>query len=181
MSSNFNNAKIINVYYNKGDRKPYDVNGKPIAYIGEEFVGANEATELRFHFGEELDSASAIIVAKRANGDTRLDPLELFGTGVNSYFKVRLNAWYGEYKGKMTIIFKVYNGTVTYDDAENPTEITATTGQIIVSDIFNLKLLMPLMRHKCHHLIQPKIMCIVASLSTKLDKAQCITCRWSVT
>jgi hypothetical protein len=176
MSSNFNNAKIINVYYNKGDRKPYDVNGKPIAYIGEEFVGANEATELRFHFGEELDSASAIIVAKRANGDTRLDPLELFGTGVNSYFKVRLNAWYGEYKGKMTIIFKVYNGTVTYDDAENPTEITATTGQIIVSDIFNLEVA-----------YAPNASSLVPpfatedyddwffTLSTKLDKAQSIT------
>jgi hypothetical protein len=176
MSSNFNNAKIINVYYNKGDRKPYDVNGKPIAYIGEEFVGANEATELRFYFGEELDSASAIIVAKRANNDTRLDPLELVGTGVNSYFKVRLNAWYGEYKGKMTIIFKVYNGTVTYDDAENPTEITATTGQIIVSDIFNLEVA-----------YAPNASSLVPpfatedyddwffTLSTKLDKAQSIT------
>jgi len=176
MSSNFNNAKIINVYYNKGDRKPYDVNGKPIAYIGEEFIGANEATELRFFFGEELDSASAIIVAKRANGDTRLDPLELVGTGVNSYFKVRLNAWYGEYKGKMTIIFKVYNGTVTYDDPETPTQIVSTTGQIIVSDIFNLEVA-----------YAPNASTLVPpfetedyddwffTLSTKLDKAQSIT------
>jgi hypothetical protein len=176
MSSNFNNAKIINVYYNKGDRKPYDVNGKPIAYIGEEFIGANEATEIRFFFGEELDSASAIIVAKRANNDTRLDPLELVGTGVNAYFKIRLNAWYAEYKGKMTIIFKVYNGTVTYDDAENPTQITATTGQIIVSDIFNLEVA-----------YAPNASSLVPpfetedyddwffTLSTKLDKAQSIT------
>jgi hypothetical protein len=176
MSSNFNNAKIINVYYNKGDRKPYDVNGKPIAYIGEEFVGANEATEIRFFFGEELDSASAIIVAKRANNDTRLDPLELVGTGVNAYFKIRLNAWYAEYKGKMTIIFKVYNGTVTYDDAENPTQIVSTNGQIIVSDIFNLEVA-----------YAPNASSLVPpfqtedyddwffTLSTKLDKAQSIT------
>jgi hypothetical protein len=181
MSSNFNNAKIINVYYNKGDRKPYDVNGKPIAYIGEEFVGANQATEIRFHFGEELDSASAIIVAKRANNDTRLDPLVLVPNSGNPYYKIELNAWYAEYKGKMTIIFKVYNGTVTYDDAENPTQITATTGQIIVSDIFNLEVA-----------YAPNASSLVPpfetedyddwffTLSTKLDKAQSITVKGSL-
>jgi hypothetical protein len=176
MSSNFNNAKIINVYYNKGDRKPYDVNGKPIAYIGEEFVGANQATEIRFHFGEELDSASAIIVAKRANNDTRLDPLILVPNSGNPYYKIELNAWYAEYKGKMTIIFKVYNGTVTYDDPVTPTQIVSTTGQIIVSDIFNLEVA-----------YAPNASSLVPpfqtedyddwffTLSTKLDKAQSIT------
>jgi hypothetical protein len=76
---NFNEAKIINVYYTKGDRKPYDINGKPIAYIGEEFVGATGATTLRFHFGEDLDSSTATIVTKRGDGEKRLDILTKVG------------------------------------------------------------------------------------------------------
>jgi hypothetical protein len=176
MSSNFNNAKIINVYYNKGDRKPYDVNGKPIAYIGEEAIGATEATTIRFYLGEDLDSSTAVIVTKRPDGERRLDLCEKFGTGVNSYYQVTLNAWYGAVKGKATLAFKVYNGSVVFDDNETPTEIISVNGRIVVSDIFNLEIA-----------YAPEADLIVpaddtpdyvewfAALSTKLDKAQSIT------
>ena len=176
MSSNFNNAKIINVYYNKGDRKPYDVNGKPIAYIGEEAIGATEATTIRFYLGEDLDSSTAVIVTKRPDGERRLDLCEKIGTGVNSYYQVTLNAWYGGVKGKATLAFKVYNGEVEFDDEETPTEIISVEGRIVVSDIFNLEIA-----------YAPEADLIVpaddtpdyvewfAALSTKLDKAQSIT------
>jgi hypothetical protein len=175
MSSNFNNAKIINVYYNKGDRKPYDVNGKPIAYIGQESVGATLATKIRFYLGEQLDSSTAVIVTKRPDGERRLDLCELVPDGVNSYYEVELNAWYGAVKGKATLVFKVYDGEVEFDDEENPTEITSTVGRIVVSDIFNLEIA-----------YAPEADLIVppddslpyqewfAALSTKLDKAQSI-------
>ena len=175
MSSNFNNAKIINVYYNKGDRKPYDVNGKPIAYIGEEAIGATEATTIRFYLGEQLDSSTAVIVTKRPDGERRLDLCEKFGTGVNSYYQVTLNSWYGAVKGKATLAFKVYNGEVEFDDEETPTEIISVEGRIVVSDIFNLEIA-----------YAPEADLIVpaddtpdyvewfAALSTKLDKAQSI-------
>jgi hypothetical protein len=173
MSSNFNNAKIINVYYNKGDKKPYDVNGKPIAYIGEEFVGANEATELRFFLGEALDSGTAFIVAKRPNNDTRIDQLT-FEAGANPYFKITLNAWYSEYKGKMTIIFKAYNGTVTFNEAN--TEITAVSGRIVVSDIFNLEVAYaPLATSTVPPYNPNPEDSWYFALSSKLDKEQSIT------
>jgi hypothetical protein len=175
MSSNFNNAKIINVYYNKGDRKPYDVNGKPIAYIGEEAIGATEATTIRFYLGEQLDSSTAVIVTKRPDGERRLDLCELVPDGVNSYYQVTLNSWYGAVKGKATLAFKVYNGEVEFDDEETPTEIISVEGRIVVSDIFNLEIA-----------YAPEADLIVpaddtpdyvewfAALSTKLDKAQSI-------
>ena len=176
MSSFFNQAKIINVYYNKGDRKPYNINGKPIAYIGEESIGANEATTIRFYLGEDLDSSTAIIVAKRANGDTRLDICEKFGTGVDSYYELTLNAWYAEFKGKMTIVFKVYNGTVTFDSSEMPTEIVSTTGRIVVSDIFNLDVAYA---PDASTLVPPfeteEYEDWFFALSTKLDKSSSIT------
>ena len=174
MSSNFNNAKIINVYYNKGDRKPYDVNGKPIAYIGEEFVGSNEGSELRFFFGQDLDSATPMIITKRPDGQTYLDLCEKVGTGANSYYKVVLNNWYAEVKGKLTLIFKVYNGTVTLN--EGNTEILSASGQVIVSDIFNLEVgYAPLATSAVPPYDPDPEASWYFALSQKLDKAQSIT------
>jgi hypothetical protein len=174
MSSNFNNAKIINVYYNKGDRKPYDVNGKPIAYIGEEFVGSNEGSELRFFFGQDLDSATPMIITKRPDGETYLDLCEKVGTGANSYYKVVLNNWYAEVKGKLTLIFKVYNGTVTLN--EGNTEILSASGQVIVSDIFNLEVgYAPLATSAVPPYDPDPEASWYFALSQKLDKAQSIT------
>jgi hypothetical protein len=173
---NFNQAKIISVYYNKGDRKPYDVNGKPIAYIGEEFIGSTEATTIRFYLGEDIDSSTATIVTKRADGERRLDICTKVGSGVDSYYEVTLNEWYSYAKGKLVVVFKAYNGTVTFDDNENPTEITSVSGRIIVSDIFNLDIA-----------YAPVADLVVPAddtdpyedwffaLSTKLDKADSIT------
>ncbi len=176
VSSYFNQTKIINVYYNKGDRKPYDINGKPLAIIGEEYVGSLEATKIRFYLGEDLDNAIATIVTKRADGQKRLDICQKVGTGVNSYYEVTLNEWYSAVKGKAVVVFKSYNGTVVFDDNENPTEIISTTGNIFVSDIFNLEIS-----------YAPEADLIVPptdtepyqdwffALSTKLDKAEGIT------
>jgi hypothetical protein len=174
MSSNFNNAKIINVYYNKGDRKPYDVNGKPIAYIGEEFVGSNEGSELRFFFGQDLDSATPMIITKRPDGETHLDLCEKVGTGANSYYKVVLNNWYAEVKGKLTLIFKVYNGEVELN--EGNTEIVSASGQVIVSDIFNLEVgYAPLATSAVPPYDPDPEESWYFALSQKLDKADSIT------
>jgi hypothetical protein len=174
MSSNFNNAKVINVYYNKGDRKPYDVNGKPIAYIGEEFVGSNESSEIRFFFGQDLDSATPIIITKRPDGETYLDLCQKIGTGVNSYYRVFLNNWYAEVKGKLTIVFKVYNGSVTFN--EGNTEILTASGQVIVSDIFNLEVgYAPLATSAVPPFDPSPETSWYFALSQKLDKAQSIT------
>jgi hypothetical protein len=176
MSSNFNNAKIINVYYNKGDRKPYDVNGKPIAYIGQESIGATEATTIRFYLGEDLDSSTAVIVTKRPDNERRLDVCVKLGTGVNSYYEVTLNAWYGAVKGKATLAFKVYNGDVEFDDVENPTEIISVEGRIVVSDIFNLEIAYA---PEADLTVPPDdsepYQDWFFALSTKLDKADSIT------
>jgi hypothetical protein len=173
---NFNEAKIINVYYTKGDRKPYDINGKPIAYIGEEFVGATGATTLRFHFGEDLDSSTATIVTKRGDGERRLDVLTKVTNGETSYYQVTLNEWYGAVKGKAVVALRVYNGEVTFDDNENPTEITSVSGRIVVSDIFNLDIAYA----PVADLVVPPDASepyeeFFFALSTKLDKADSIT------
>jgi hypothetical protein len=176
MSSNFNNAKIINVYYNKGDRKPYDVNGKPIAYIGQESIGATEATIIRFYLGEDLDSSTAVIVTKRPDGERRLDLCAKEGNGATSYYEVTLNAWYGAVKGKATLAFKVYNGDVEFDDVENPTEIISVEGRIVVSDIFNLEIAYA---PEADLTVPPDdtepYQDWFLALSTKLDKADSIT------
>jgi hypothetical protein len=171
---NFNQAKIISVYYNKGDRKPYDVNGKPIAYIGEEFIGSTEATTIRFYLGEEIDSSTALITTKRADGEVRLDFCSKVGTGVNSYYEVTLNGWYSAVKGKAVVVFKAYNGTVTLN--EDGDEILSATGRIVVSDIFNLNV-----AYAPNATIgvppddpDPEVNWYFA-LSTKLDKADSIT------
>jgi hypothetical protein len=171
---NFNQAKIISVYYNKGDRKPYDVNGKPIAYIGEEFIGSTEATTIRFYLGEDIDSSTALITTKRADGEVRLDFCSKVGTGVDSYYEVTLNGWYSAVKGKAVVVFKAYNGTVTLN--EDGDEILSATGRIVVSDIFNLNV-----AYAPNATIgvppddpDPEVNWYFA-LSTKLDKADSIT------
>ncbi len=134
----FNQTKVINVYYNKGDRKPYDVDGKPLTYIGEEFIGATEATKLRFYLGEDLGASVATVVIKRADGERRLDICDKGGSGTGTYYEITLNQWHSAVGGKAIVIFKAYNGTVVFDDNENPTQIVSVTGRIIVSDNFGL-------------------------------------------
>ncbi len=135
----FIQAKAIKVYYTKGDRKPYDVNGKPLSYLGQENIGANIATQVRFYLGEELgESITPIVVTKRADGDRHFDILEE-GTDTEvtpnqKYYYVDLSNWYAEKVGKLTLALKVYSGTVTIEDDE----ITASTGRIVVSDIFHI-------------------------------------------
>lgn len=136
----FSQEKIINVYYNKGDRKPYDVNGKPITYIGQEYMGATGATKLRFYVGEDLLGSVATVVVKRADGERRLDICTKGGSGVDTYYEITLNQWHSSAFGKSVVIFKVYNGSVVFDDNENPTEIISVSGRIVVSDNFALEI-----------------------------------------
>jgi hypothetical protein len=135
----FIQAKAIKVYYTKGDRKPYDVNGKPLSYLGQESIGANIATQVRFYLGEDLsESITPIVVTKRADGDRHFDILaegtDTEVTPNQKYYYVDLSNWYAEKVGKLTLALKVYSGTVTIEDDE----ITASTGRIVVSDIFHI-------------------------------------------
>jgi hypothetical protein len=135
----FIQAKAIKVYYTKGDRKPYDVNGKPLSYLGQESIGANIATQVRFYLGEDLsESITPIVVTKRADGDRHFDILaegtDTEVTPNQKYYYVDLSNWYAEKVGKLTLALKVYSGTVTIVDDE----ITASTGRIVVSDIFHI-------------------------------------------
>ena len=133
----FNTAKIINVYY-KADRKPYDANGKPISYFGEDFVGSNEATEIRFYMpnDEDLGAVQCAVDVKRANGDKRYDLLTKIVDGLETYYKLELNDWYSAYVGKVTIAFKAYKGGITIVDGV----ITSVTAPVYVSDIFHLQI-----------------------------------------
>jgi hypothetical protein len=133
----FNTAKIINVYY-KSDRKPYDANGKPISYFGEDFVGSNEATEIRFYMPneEDLGAVECAVDVKRANGDKRYDLLTKIVDGLETYYKLELNDWYSAYVGKVTIAFKAYKGGITIVDGV----ITSVTAPVYVSDIFHLQI-----------------------------------------
>jgi hypothetical protein len=133
----FNTAKIINVYY-KSDRKPYDANGKPISYFGEDFIGANEATEIRFYMPneEDLGAVQCAVDVKRANGDKRYDILTKVVAGLETYYKLELNDWYSAYVGKVTIAFKAYKGGITIVDGV----ITSVTAPVYVSDIFHLQI-----------------------------------------
>jgi len=138
----FTEPKVIKVYYNKGDKKPYDVNGKPISYFGEDYIGANEATQLRFYLGNDLgEGITPIVVSKRADGERKLDILtEAIDTSVTpnqAFYYVDLQNWYVQKVGKLTIALKVYSGEVVFD-ADPPTEIVSSTGRIIVSDIFHI-------------------------------------------
>jgi hypothetical protein len=97
-------------------------------------------------------------------------------TGATSYYEVTLNEWYGAVKGKAVVIFKAYNGEVTFDDEENPTEITSVSGRIVVSDIFNLDIAYA----PVADLVVPPDASepyedFFFALSTKLDKADSIT------
>jgi hypothetical protein len=133
----FNTAKIINVYY-KADRKPYDVNGKPISYFGEDFVGSNEATEVRFYMpnNEDLGAVECAVDVKRANGDKRYDLLTKVTAGGSTYYKLELNDWYSSFVGKVTIAFKAYKGGIVVEDGV----ITSVTAPVYVSDIFHLQI-----------------------------------------
>jgi len=135
----FIEAKAIKVYYTKGDRKPYDINGKPLSYLGQDNIGANIATQVRFYLGEDLaETITPIVVSKRADGERHFDILtEATDTEVSpnqKYYYVNLSNWYSEKVGKLTMALKVYSGTVTIVDGE----ITTSTGRIVVSDIFHV-------------------------------------------
>lgn len=135
----FIEAKAIKVYYNKGDRKPYDANGKPLSYLGQDNIGANIATQVRFYLGEDLaETITPIVVSKRADGERHFDILtegtDTEVTPNQKYYYVNLSNWYSEKVGKLTMALKVYSGTVTIVDGE----ITASTGRIVVSDIFHV-------------------------------------------
>ena len=133
----FNTAKIINVYY-KADRKPYDVNGKPISYFGEDFVGSNEATEVRFYMpnNEDLGAVECAVDVKRPNGDKRYDLLTKVTGDGSTYYKLELNDWYSSFVGKVTIAFKAYKGGIVVEDGV----ITSVTAPVYVSDIFHLQI-----------------------------------------
>jgi hypothetical protein len=135
----YNTPKVINVFY-KEDRKPYDINGKAISYFGEDFIGSNDATKIRFYLqpNEPLDGITALIHAKRADGEVRFEILESSSDDLGFFFELTLNAWFTMKVGKVTLSLKIYNGEPTYGLTEGfVTSIESVNGlTIIASDIF---------------------------------------------
>jgi hypothetical protein len=136
----YNTAKIINVFY-KEDRKPYDVNGKAISYFGEDFIGSNDATKIRFYFlpNQTLSGLTAIVHAKRADGDLRFEILSSSSDDLGNYFELTLNSWFALKVGKVTLSLKVYSGEPTYGmTGDVITSIESVAGlTIVASDIFS--------------------------------------------
>jgi hypothetical protein len=129
-----NTFKYINVYYNKGDKKPYDVNGKPIAYLGQDFVGANEATIIRFYIGNDTGVINAVADVKRPDGEKAFALLDKVNTTEGVAWEFALTDWFCAKAGKLTIAFKAFDGLVT---VVNNT-IQSNNLRVIVSDIFNI-------------------------------------------
>jgi hypothetical protein len=138
----YNTPKIINVFY-KEDRKPYDVNGKAISYFGEDFIGANDATKIRFYFTPSisLTEFEGAVHAKRADGELRYEILTKSSDNLGNYLELSLNAWFTGKVGKVTLSVKIYSGDITYGylvEGEPPTSIESLTNAVIVaSDVFS--------------------------------------------
>ena len=138
----YNTPKIINVFY-KEDRKPYDVNGKAISYFGEDFIGANDATKIRFYFTPSisLTEFEGAVHAKRADGELRYEILTKSSDDLGNYLELSLNAWFTGKVGKVTLSVKIYSGDITYGylvEGEPPTSIESLTDAVIVaSDVFS--------------------------------------------
>jgi hypothetical protein len=162
-----NTEKYINVYYNKGDRKPYDVNGKPIAYLGADYVGANEATIIRFNIGDDTGVVEGVADVKRPDGEKAFLIMSKVTIGTDVFYELPLTDWHTAKVGKLVIAFKAFNGEVTINDGV----IDATGLRVIVSDIFNIDIgYSPNSTEEAPPFDPNDLSAIIASLSTKLNK-----------
>jgi hypothetical protein len=162
-----NTEKYINVYYNKGDRKPYDVNGKPIAYLGADYVGANEATIIRFNIGDDTGVVEGVADVKRPDGEKAFLIMNKVTIDTDVFYELPLTDWHTAKVGKLVIAFKAFNGEVTINDGV----IDATGLRVIVSDIFNIDIgYSPNSTEEAPPFDPNDLSAIIASLSTKLNK-----------
>jgi hypothetical protein len=162
-----NTFKYINVYYNKGDKKPYDVNGKPIAYLGQDFVGANEATIVRFYIGSDTGVINAVADVKRPDGEKAFALLDKVNTAEGVAWEFPLTDWFCAKAGKLTIAFKAFNGVVTIVN----NTIQSNNLRVIVSDIFNIDIgYAPNSVEDAPPFNPNDISTIINALSNKLDK-----------
>jgi len=163
-----NTEKYINVYYNKGDRKPYDVNGKPIAYLGVDYVGANEATIIRFNIGDDTGVVEGVADVKRPDGEKAFLIMTKVTIGTDVFYELPLTDWHTAKVGKLVIGFKAFDGAITVVDGV----IQANNLRVIVSDIFNVDIgYSPNSTEEAPPFDPNDLSAIIASLSTKLDKA----------
>jgi len=162
-----NTEKYINVYYNKGDRKPYDVNGKPIAYLGQDYVGANEATIIRFNIGDDTGVVEGVADVKRPDGEKAFLIMTKVTIGTDVFYELPLTDWHTSKVGKLVIAFKAFDGAITVVDGE----IQANSLRVIVSDIFNIDIgYSPNSIQETPPFDPNDVSAIIAALSTKLDK-----------
>jgi hypothetical protein len=135
----YNTPKVINVFY-KEDRKPYDINGKSVSYFGEDFIGSNDSTKIRFYLQPNLPliDFTGIVHAKRADGEVRFELLEKSSNELGNYFELSLNSWFTMKTGKVTLSLKLYTGDVTFGYTEEIiTSIESIEDAIVyASDIF---------------------------------------------
>jgi hypothetical protein len=162
-----NTEKYINVYYNKGDRKPYDVNGKPIAYLGQDYVGANEATIIRFNIGDDTGVVEGVADVKRPDGEKAFLIMTKVTIGTDVFYELPLTDWHTAKVGKLVIAFKAFDGAITVVDGE----IQANSLRVIVSDIFNIDIgYSPNSIQETPPFDPNDLSAIIAALSSKLDK-----------
>jgi hypothetical protein len=135
----YNTPKVINVFY-KEDRKPYDINGKSVSYFGEDFIGSNDSTKIRFYLQPNLPliDFTGIVHAKRADGEVRFELLEKSSNELGNYFELSLNSWFTMKTGKVTLSLKLYTGTINYGYVDDIiTSIESIEDAIVyASDIF---------------------------------------------
>jgi hypothetical protein len=163
-----NTEKYINVYYNKGDRKPYDVNGKPIAYLGQDYVGANEATIIRFNIGSDTGVVEGVADVKRPDGEKAFLIMSKVTIGTDVFYELPLTDWHTAKVGKLVIAFKAFNGAITVVDGV----IQANNLRVIVSDIFNIDIgYSPNSIEETPPFDPNDLSAIITALGTKLNKA----------
>jgi hypothetical protein len=162
-----NTEKYINVYYNKGDRKPYDVNGKPIAYLGADYVGANEATIIRFNIGDDTGVVEGVADVKRPDGEKAFLIMSKVTIGTDVFYELPLTDWHTAKVGKLVIGFKAFDGAITVVDGV----IQANNLRVIVSDIFNVDIgYSPNSTEEAPPFDPNDLSAIIAALGNKLDK-----------
>lgn len=107
----FTETRALDIYYG-ADRKPRDINGKQIGFIGEDIKGGHLATQIRFFFpddGDLVETYAITIISKRADGQLRFD-LCTRGSSeeLGTYYYVGLSNWYLEKHGTLSLSVKVY-------------------------------------------------------------------------
>ena len=121
----------------------FDANRKPdIVNPGGEFTGSNLAKEIWFSFGDEdLSTGYTVVVnAKRPDKALAYGICEKTTVNGETFFVLKLNTWYTELVGTVTLSVKVYESSdIVVDPETGEITLSNTNPFISVSDVLSLK------------------------------------------